>query len=155
MAASHTKLLFRFVDREGNKASTTMYVAFSLTTPELTSFINLMAARMQAVSNGFLFSVDAYRKLPYVKVGEATVDADINSRALLYYSTSTVYEAFEIPSPKDELFESEGAYAGIRIDAAAEALVPLIGDAVTTLALLCTPEGEPFPTTYEVGGLML
>lgn len=142
-----------FVDREANKGTITVNVRFSLSDEQLLAFINLIADRTQAISNASLVSTKTYRLYEVQNPSAPSLDSDVSKRVVLFYRKDGEYETISIPSPKSDIFESTGRLAGIRVDAALEELALYIGNAATTLAILCTPEGEAFPTEYVTGGL--
>ena len=152
MPTNRTQVRYTFGDRGGNTATLTVWVSASLSLSELTAFVNNFASLVTPLTNGVILAVDCYTRHKFEDTPVASVDADVNARIVLYYSNGETYEAIWIPAPKLTLFESTGVYAGIRANRLAPELQPWIVDAAANLSILSTPEGDPFPSLYTVGG---
>lgn len=148
------KAVFHFSDRERNVGTVTLYCALALSDTDRLAFINLMAEKMQALSNASLTEVRTYYRILYDGI-EASADADMTSRVLLYYSEGDTYETIDIPSPVPGLFETEGAYQGIRVSVVSTPFLAWVDGAAELLGYIVTKEGDPFPATYQVGGKSL
>jgi len=73
----------------------------------------------------------------------------------LYYSNGEEYEAIYIPSGNPLFLETTGAYAGIRLDSTNAFVADVLSDLSLALGAAITPEDEPFPTTFIVGGIAI
>lgn len=147
------KLSFR--DREGNVGTTSAYVALSLSDSLLLSFLNSFAPVVQALSNAHLFKVEVYRTLAVEGTPEPAIDADVSRFIGLFLRNDDYAETLYIPAPKAEMFETTGIYTGIRTDATSSIVVSFAEAAATVLSFTTTQEGDPYPTIFVVGGLVL
>lgn len=147
------KLSFR--DREGNIGTTSAYVALSLSDSDILSFLNSFCPIVQELSDASLYAVQVYRTFDIEGMPEPAADADLSSYVALFLGNDEYVEAIYIPAPKPEMFETTGIYSGIRTDATSAIVVSFAADALTVLPFTTTAEGDPFPTVFHVGGLVL
>jgi len=155
MAAPMQKVQMRYLDWNGNEARSTMYVPLSLSEGTLISALNTLLGFLNGITNGVIPDCSVSYTLDFVPPSEASIDSDVGRMLVLFYRNETEIEALYIPSPPNSLFETEGKYAGIRVDPTGPAILPYIEDAPDLFSILSTPEGTPFPTVYVVGGLVL
>lgn len=148
-------LRFQFEDREGNRSTLHLYVPIALSVSEIISFLDARYATIQNMSSASLTSVKVFYFFDFDNPVPAQIGSDVSSYAVLYYSNGEVYEPIYVPSPEPSLFESEGEYQAIRLDATNPALVAFNAAVQSCPWPLATPEGETFPTEYVVGGRVL
>jgi hypothetical protein len=109
------RLIFR--DRGRNEASTHLYLPFSSTVDDVFDFVNAAIPRYNAVSNALIAKVVAEYEFYYTNLSEPSPQSDNTKVLLIFYRNEQgLVERISIPSPKSDLFETSGDYAGIRID---------------------------------------
>lgn len=143
---------FQVFDREGKIAVTRLYFPFSSTIDELNLTAADFCSILQDLTDGAVKGYTIRWTYEATDVDSPSIDSDCSVNALLFYRNGDDWEAFAVPSPKPSLWETEGLYAGIRIDMTNM-------DNVTAIALLSshivnttTPEGSSWPDTYYTGG---
>lgn len=146
---------FIFRDNDGNEASIHLYVPVALSTEQVVSFLNVAGPKLQNLSNASLVSAKVFYNYTFDSPQPAQLGSDCTSYAVLFYRNEDIYDAIYIPSPEASLFESEGEYSGIRVDAYAPAVVSFNAALLSLPWTLATEEQDPFPLEYVVGGRVL
>lgn len=110
---------------------------------------------VQAVSDAVLVRYSLIWEFIPDVIGEPALTSDVRAFVGIFYRSSdeTQTECIWIPSPRADLFEGAGIYAGIRANAAAAGLAPFIDPALA--GSLCTVEGAVHPSAFTVAGLRL
>lgn len=144
-----------FVDRDANEGTLTIYVPSSLSTSDVIAFLNAYYSTFQDLSSASLVSARIYKRTVFDSPNQSQIGSDCTSFAVFYYRNGDIYEALYVPSPKGEIFESNGEYQGIRLDALATAVLSFNAALLDFPQGLATQDGEPFPQEYVVGGLVL
>lgn len=155
MNAPVAQVAFTFVDKESNKGTMTLYCSFSLTGAALLSLLNTLASLLQPLSNAALMNVTVTYKVFLEPYSTGLGIPDLTSRVLLLYSEGDTYEAISIPAPKETLFETEGEYAGVRVDPLSVDMAAWFASWSDFSSHITTKEGDPFPSTFLVGGKSL
>jgi hypothetical protein len=146
-----------WADRDARTARTTLYALsntpYSVFQDAVLSWID----RARLVSNAKIRKVEYVYEYYENDLSEPNALADCSLFVALYYGKedNTGVEALYIPSPVAELFETSGPFAGIRTDAQAvqmQGLITLFEDAPNGIV---TIDGDPWPTSFIVGGLVL
>lgn len=148
------QLRINWQDRKGREAQCGLRFPSSTPVAVITAQLIAFATRMQALTGAT--PTGAYWRI--VSLPEAytlPVDADISRVAILYYRNGEEVESFVIPAIRDSLLETEGDYAGIRINYADDDVKTVIDELTEVLALALQPDGESWTPVYIVGGLML
>lgn len=144
----------QFVDRKGREAQVSGHLPTTLTADDAFARWDAIVAAMAAISSAVIPAsrlVWRYRVLP---APAFPIDADCARRVMFFYRNGgQVSEYFEVPSPAPWLFETSGFYSGIRVDTDNPDVVAAIDLLSASLSQLLTPEGEPWPPNFVVGGL--
>lgn len=148
-------LRFQFADKEGNTSTFHLYVPIALSIAEIISFLDAKYTTLQNMSDASLTSVKVFYFFDFDNPRPAQIGSDVSSFAVLYYSNGDTYEPIYIPSPEASIFEGEGEYQSIRVDATNPAVGAFNAAIQSCPWPLATPEGEPFPVEYMVGGRLL
>lgn len=150
----HPRVFVSFYVRGRSKKGSHTRLSFSsaVSTADVSAaaiaFVEKIAPLVDGAIDGFTLAYDYFN--PDDTLPDAT---DIQAYLMLFYTNElqNVEERIDIPSPLPSLFETEGDYAGIRLNATEE-IVTLLNDLVI---FTCTPEGDPWPPFFDVGGLAL
>lgn len=146
---------FTLIDRGNRKGSVSIRLPFSTSIGDAFSWAFDVAEKLLALSNAVLPQITITYEMRDASPALAPVGTDLSEKVAFYYRNGDMYEATVLPSPKEELFSTEQPYAGIRVDESASAMGPWTDPTSTVLVLQTTLEGEPWPTTYIVGGKLL
>lgn len=152
-AHSRASVSVLFRDRGGNERRTSLSFPFSISDSALETVMAYWIERVTPLTNAGIFSWTVSRTFESeidLTVGE---DVELFYKLALYYVKEAIYEAIWIPSPRMDLFELEGPYAGIRLDSARPEVAALLLAWQDVITFIVTPEGDPFPDTFAAGGL--
>jgi hypothetical protein len=144
-----------FIDRKGRVAQASWHLPITLTPEEAASRALYILSKALGVSNGLVMRLKLTWQWREEQPQVADPASDVQTRVALYYRNEDGPEAQFIPSPRPDLFEQTGPYAGIRVDVANPDVALVLSAFGDALASTLTPEGDPFPTVYSVGGLAL
>lgn len=144
-----------FIDRRGRVAQASWHLPIILTPAEAADRALYIASKALGVSNGLLTRVRLTWQWREEQPQVADPTSDVQTRVALYYRNEDGPEAQFVPSPRPELFEQTGPYAGVRVAASDPDVALLLSAFGDALASSLTPEGDPFPTVYVVGGLAI
>jgi hypothetical protein len=145
------KVSITFRDRDGNSAVLTVYCAFATPIADAWTFALAMVGVVTPLSDGLIVAVQiAYRWTmddPATPAESSNIERKL---LLLHVNSEDEINGMIIPSPRIELFETLGNYAGIRLDLASTGALAWI-DMLTRVELL-TREGHELGV-LAVGGL--
>lgn len=144
---------FTYVDRGGRKGKIKLFLPFATEASHALQFGYDMNDAFQPAIQASLIEIKVLYEWRESDIPVADPDSNIHRRLVLFYRNEQGFEAISIPSPKAECFQVDGPYAGIKVDAQMVALEPWVDALALVVGALATPEGEPFPTEYVVGGL--
>lgn len=142
-----------FEDREGNRRNTSLTFPFSLSEAQIHTYMDLWIDRIRGISNAEIRHYIITHTFEEEGESTADIDTDLYSYFALYLSNGSDYDCIWIPGAKRELLETEGQYAGVRLDAARPDVAAILLGLADITAFIVTPEGDPFPSTFVVGGL--
>lgn len=146
------QMAIQFEDREGNVSPLTLTFPSFWREEQHEAANNYIVPRLAAVSDATIRRIIWKQYLVNDAFTLPPVGSNVRNFVGLFYSNSGEYacEALWIPSPRNEIFETDGLYAGIRV----EALNPQVQNFLAPFLSLpiVTPEGEPFSVDYIVGG---
>lgn len=154
-SAPTAKVRLYFEDNEANRSIMTLPVRFSISDAAALEFINFAISRIQPLSDAVIVGASLLKVWDDETQAEPASTSDVNKKLMLFYSNGDIFESLSIPSPHDYLFETTGKMANIRADATLAELQPVTTDAPTFFDFLVTPEGDPFPVVFVVGGKAL
>lgn len=142
-----------FNDRDGNRAKATCYCPVTASEENAWLLAMTIADRMQAFSDGVLFKVELTWKYRVEPTPTPPEDSTVERKLLLLVTNEDEeINGMIVPSPGD-VFESTGAYAGIRLDLASAGA---IGFADMLLVVdLQTSDDRSVGTTLAAGGLAI
>lgn len=116
------RLVFR--DRGRNEASTHLYLPFSVPVDDVFTFVDAAMPRYNAVSDALIARVVVEYEYYFTDLPDPSPTSDVLQTLLLFYRNEDLeVEVISIPSPKDEIFEMTGDYAGVRIDMTSPAII--------------------------------
>lgn len=144
-----------FLDRGGRKSVLSFLFPASVSPQSAIAWAIDTAPIVQGLSDAVPLSAKYEYRHMLDDIGAASFTSDARRKAFLYYRNGDEIEQISIPSPRSEIFESEGPYAGVRVDASAEAVLSFNAVIRDSPSGFQTPEGEPLPDEYDVGGLGL
>jgi hypothetical protein len=147
-------IAFTFSDRDGNTGDIWMYLPFS--TPVETAFAFAYAAVpvLHAVSDARVTRISVNYKHVMDSPDEPLSSANTRSNLLLFYRRDTDFEAINIISPRVDLLETTGDYAGIRLDMSNASVLAFADDFATWAIPLTTSEGHIIGPELVTGGIM-
>jgi hypothetical protein len=142
-----------FRDRDGNRAKATCYCAFAMSQSDAWALAFGIGDRMQAISNGVLFKVELTWRYTIDSPAAPAAGSNVARKILMLVTNEDdEINGIVIPSPGD-IFESIGAYAGIRLDLATSGA---IGFADMLLVVeLRTSDDRAVGTHLVTGGLQI
>lgn len=147
------KIGLTFSDRDSNSAKMTCYCAFATSIADAWAFAFVVADRASAMSDAVITGIDiAYRWTiddPAAPGDSSSIERKI---LMLMVNSDDEINGMIVPSPKAELWETTGSYAGIRLDLAGDGALAWI-DMLAALDLL-TVDGRLLGSLV-VGGLAL
>jgi hypothetical protein len=144
-----------FEDRGGHRRYTRLWFPSSLHTDALRAYMDYWIARTKPITDAHICSWEAqYTIEDFTKPVHADT-SDTGRRVVLYYSNGPVWDRLIIPSPRPALFETMGAYAGIRLDTANLMVQAILLGLQEVVSYVVTSDGEPFPPQFQVAGLVL
>jgi hypothetical protein len=148
------RIRITFRDRDGNRAQATCYCAVSTPQAAVWTLAYILAGRMAALSNALLTQIDLTWRYT-IDVPIDPPDDSTNERKILMLITNADDEinGIMISSPRSELWETTGSYAGIRLDLASAGAVGF-ADMLTTMDLR-TDDNRELGTVLSTGGLAL
>lgn len=148
-------IAFTFSDRDGNTGDIWMYLPFS--TPIETAFDFAYAAVpvLHAVSDARITRISVNYKHVMDSPTEPPDSADIRRILLLFYRRDTYFEALNIISPRVDLLEMTGDYAGIRLDMSNATVLTFVDNFSTWSIPLTTSEGYSIGPELVTGGIMV
>jgi hypothetical protein len=140
-----------FRDRDGNSAVLTVYCAFATPITDAWVFALAMVGAVAPLSDALIVAVQiAYRWTiddPATPAESSNIERKL---LLLHVNDSDEINGMMIPSPRADLWETTGNYAGIRLDMASAGALALI-DMLAGIELL-TKQAHPLGALV-VGGL--
>lgn len=149
-----TRLVFR--DRDGQEASTHIYLPFAYTLDQIFAFVNAAIPRYLAVSNAIIVRVEVVYEWYYRNLPEAEEGSDSTRTLLLFYRNENgTIDVLSIVSPRNTIYETTGPYAGIRIDKNHPAIVAWQDITVNGLLTFVNQYGELLGPELLTGGIAI
>lgn len=142
-------------DRDKGRALVTMRLPFATSVADADSVTTQLHDKMTPLVN-CVFTRVGWRWIFTEDAPEtAAIGSNTRRQLALFYRNGDLWEAFYLPSPDPSIFETDGPYAGIRVDMSNPTVVAAIADLTAALAAVVTPEGDPFPDEFQAGGLVI
>lgn len=154
VSAPAVAVALTFRDRDSNRAVATSYCPIGAPTTAIWDYAYALGATMQSLSNGILAEIKLTWR--YTIDSPATPATDsTNERKLLMLMLNDDMEinGIIVPSPDSAIFETTGAYAGIRLDLASAGALGWI-DMLASMDLR-TDDNRAVGTELAAGGLAL
>lgn len=146
-------IVFQWEDRDGNKSAQRLYFDHDTAPELLASGAGLWLNGVQGISNARARRFIASWQWEDTSATLGEPGSDVYRRLALFYRNSYEMAAIWLPSGREELLETLGSYAGVRVAAS----LPAVADALQLMAplidFIVTPEGDSFPDNYVVGGM--
>lgn len=155
MASSATIAIgVTFSDREGNRAKATCYCAVAVPQSTAWALANAIADKMLGISNGVVSKIDLTWRYTIDSPATPAADSTMERKVLLFMvNDAEEINAILIPSPDSAIFETTGAYAGIRVDLASAGAIGWSD--MLALVDLRTDDNRAVGVELAAGGLML
>jgi hypothetical protein len=144
-----------FADRGEGQSKPAFRLPFLTSVADANAIMTAVTADMLPLSDAVLIGVKFVWSWHDTDYSPPPIGATTQIKLALFYRSDERYEAIHIPAPKESLFETEGPYAGIRLNIADGAVATLIDNLTTSLSEVVDETGEAFPTTFLVGGKVL
>lgn len=132
-----------------------MYLPFFASETTVQSFINLYIPRLQALSNAAIVSWTATWSARDDQPEIAALGSDVGSNLVLIYRQDDTHDWIWVPSPRSNLFEQEGTYKGIRLDALRPDVIDILEGWQDVVAVIVNNNADSFPVEFVVAGLSL
>lgn len=149
------RAVYTFIDRDGRKGSTSIRLPFFTSAATALSYCISLGSVIQGMSDAVLKSIDLFYQVSDPDAVTPETGETVDTKVSLFYREGDQYEAITIPAPIGALFETEGDYSEIRVDPLSLAMVAWTSSWISVSGDLKTPEGEPFPQEYVVGGRLV
>lgn len=154
-AYARAHVLIAFEDREGNRRTTSLTFPFSLPVAQIHTYMDLWIDRVRNISNAGIRHYVITHSYEDEEPPITTGDSSVQDKLTLYYSSDAFYDRIYIPALRRELLETGGLYAGVRLDVSLPEVIAILESMESVVAYIVTPEGEPFPSVFVVGGMAL
>jgi len=157
MLSEHARAVVRvfFEDREGNQRSMSLSFPFSLSLDSIQTYMAIWVSRVGPLSNASIHRYTVVHTLEDDEPASPSGDSTVAEKLVLFYRNEAFFDRIYIPALRQELLETEGVYAGVRLDVALPEVITILESMNDVVAYIVTPEGEDFPTEFVVGGLVL
>jgi len=142
----------QYIDRNGRVARVRQRYPSSTSVETLAAIATEIAGAIDGVTSAALQEISISYRLSDSDPPAPTSESEAAEAAALFYRNGEDYDAFYIPAPLPELWETSGPYAGCRIDTSNPAVLSLVGQLNLALA---APAGWVFLALggeYVVGG---
>lgn len=144
---------FGFTDRDANKAQSTFWLSYDTPISDALDYAEQWMSNANAISNGVIYKFEMVWKYIVDDAPAAGIYSDTRRGLLVLVENSDGdLSGLRIPSPKLDLFETSGKYAGIRLDKTH----PDVINFATLIAAtnFRTADNREFGHTLINGGLM-
>lgn len=149
------RLSITFIDRGGNEGKLSILFPATAEPSSVFAWLNSNLSVLTGISNAKIASAVWRLSLRNDSPTEPDDESDSASFLALYYRNEERFEAIFIPSPRTDLYDLQGDYAGIRLQQAGP-FFSIAAELVSGAAIPHLQEnGEAFPETLVVGGLAL
>lgn len=143
-----------FRDRDYNRAKATCYCAVGMSQADAWMLAIAIADRMAALSDAVVTKVDLVWRYTIDSPGTPADTSDISRKILMLVTNADdEINGMIIPSPQAAIWETLGAYAGIRLDLASSGAVGFVG--MLEAVDLRTGDNRIFGTVLAAGGLAI
>jgi hypothetical protein len=144
-----------FADRGTGQSKPAFRLPFLTSVVNVNAIMGAITADMLPLSDATLIAVKYVWGWHDTEYTPPPSGATTQVKLALFYRSDERYEALHVPAPKASLFETDGPYAGIRLNMADTAVQDLIDNLTTALSGVVDEVGNPFPTTFLAGGRVL
>lgn len=139
-----------FLDRDGNEGAIHWYIAPSFDESILNQAITIAAPRIEALSDARFIRATLEYRFQIISPELAPLSSNVRRKALLIFQNADdELDALTIVSPIDNLYESDGPYAGIRVKPALIHDLEALFDDIEFV----TKDGRNFGPLFVAGGL--
>lgn len=148
-------LVFWFEDRNNNKGRHRAYLPFTSSDSQVRGFVAFYIPYLQSLSNAAIVGWTATWSAIDLTPDMASVESDTTQNLVLCYSTDDIFDWIWVPSPRLDLLEVEGDYAGIRLDALRPDVLAILTSWQDVITAIVNSQADAFPTEFAAGGLAL
>lgn len=145
---------FHFQDRNLNRREMRLRFLYSeeISIANLLSWIDTRLPDIQGISDSPIVKYELSMRFYDNAAPNAAEGSNAQIHVGLFYRDIETYDVLWLPSPLSEIFVTSGALSGVLVDAAHPAMSDWTDSGSLLLAGLVTPEGNPWPVEYVVGG---
>jgi hypothetical protein len=145
-----------FLDRAGGRSQFSGRLPSSLSEADAFDRWEAVTTAAAIISNAVVEKLTIAWRSRELEPAAPDPASDTTRRLLLFYRNEAgTREMFAIPSPAPGLFETDGFYAGVRVNISDSSVADAIDSLSAALSVALTAEGDDWPPTYTVGGLAL
>lgn len=145
-------LVLRFYDNNGKRAEMGFPVPALSDVVEVAQYMNLFASAVAPLSNAVIRDAFYTQPTDILPSPPAEPGSNVYTRGYLLFREGANLGLVSLPSPRQVLFDVDGAYRAIRIQRSTLALLGVLAPLEAALAGCALPDGTAFPSTYSVGG---
>jgi len=142
-------------DYSGKSSQQTFWLPDGLTIAAYVARANALRNAAKALSNAVITGGDLiFDNLVAGLAGPPAAESDIRTNLILFFKGGAGDVAsWRVPSPAALGYDTDGEWRGTRLQRAALDALGLLDDLEAAAALTVQPWGDPFPSTFSIGGL--
>jgi hypothetical protein len=144
-----------FADREAGQSRPAFRLPFLTSVADANAVMSAITADMLPLSDAILVAVRLIWGWHDTEPTPPPSGPTTQVKLALFYRSDERYEALHVPAPKESLFETDGPFAGLRLNLSDTAVQVLIDNLTASLSGVVDETGEPWPATFLVGGKVL
>lgn len=149
------RICFTFSDRDTNTADIHFYLPFDTPVATVFDFAYGVVPYLHAISDATVTRITVRYAHTIDTPPEPPITSELQRKLLLFLGEEDSYEALKVPSPRQEIFEDTGPYAGIRLDMSNPTVQAFATNYPLWSIPLCTEDGEVIAVPLVTGGLAL
>lgn len=143
---------YLFRDIDGKEATVQVFMPEGLSTSEIDEWIALLASRMKAISDCVIVRATVKFSLPLPTPIPAQPGSSAYTRTLLFFKDNAHTSRLSLPGRVGLPYDTDGAYAGIRITRDNVELFSLQGSVDGIVQTAYDGLGRRYPYAFLVGG---
>lgn len=147
------QICFIFQDRNDNEGRTYAYLPFAVSDSQVRGFVAFYMSYLRTLSNATIIGWTAKWSAINLTPDMAPTESDVSQNLVLLYRDDDVFDWIWVPSPRLDLLEVEGDYAGIRLDALRPDVLSILEGWQDVITTIVNSRGDIFPIEFAVGGL--
>lgn len=147
------KLQIDWLDRNGQTAVTSYWLPLSLTSEQALAAAFTLVSLIQDITTAACTSYKVYQTWRETDAVSPDFGSDVTRLLAVYYRNETKADVYHVPSPRSELLDTAGTLVGIRVNYDDPAIASIVDQFTAAITPTVTPDGQPWPKPYIVGGL--